>query len=122
MVEASGITISKQVCPKPVSTVVWPWQEVAEHWDRLTLRSQVDGEAIYQEGATAGLRRPDELLALYAKRMGGLPESMAMFCGTLPVRGGIRFAASWTLTLEDPVRGRSIEHVYSVDCLPIAED
>ena len=58
---------------------------------------------------------------MYAEREGGLPAQMAMFCGTLPVHGGIRSAGTMTLSLEDPVGGRAIRHEYAVECLPIAE-
>lgn len=120
--EAVGITLSKQVCAKPVSTTVWPWRDVAAHWDELVLRSTLPRTSgIYQEGSTAGLRRPDELLALYESREGVVPDGTVMFCGTLPVQGGIRFADEMVLELIDPVRDRVLRHSYSVDVLPIAE-
>ena len=120
--EAVGITLSKQVCAKPVSAEVWPWREVADHWDELTLRSTlpVTGER-YQEGATTALRRPDELLALYEEREGSVADGTVMFCGTLPVHGGIRFASEMALELVDPITGRALRHRYGVDVLPIAE-
>lgn len=119
--EAYGITLSKQVCGKPVSVVVWPWAEVAGHWDRVVLRSRLaDGET-YQEGQAAALRRPDELFSTYETRNGPLPDGSLMFCGTLPAHGGVRFSESMDLELHDPVLGRTIHHTYSVDVLPIAE-
>jgi hypothetical protein len=119
--EAVGITLSKQLCAKPVSAVVWPWAEVAPHWDQVVLRSRVSGGDVYQEGAAASLRRPDELLALYESREGPLPDGAVMFCGTLAVHGGIRFSEEMQLELVDPVLGRTIQHRYTVDVLPIAE-
>jgi hypothetical protein len=120
--EAVGITLSKQVCGKPIGATVWRWSEVAEHWDRISLRSRlpVTGES-YQEGETTALRRPDELLALYEDRYGPLPDGSAMFCGTLPAHGGIRFAEAMALELHDPVLERAITHQYAVDVLPIVE-
>ena len=38
-VETVGITISKQLCAKPVSRELWPLVEVASHWDDLVIRS-----------------------------------------------------------------------------------
>ena len=120
--ETVGITLSKQVCAKPLSAALWRWLDVADHWDdvRLSSRLQSTGEA-YQEGGAANLRRPDDLLALYEAREGALPDGSAMFCGTLPAAGGIRFADQMALALADPVLGRSLRHAYSVDVLPIAE-
>ena len=120
--ETVSITLSKQVCAKPVSDTVWRWTDVADHWDELQLRSSLPrtGE-VYQEGVTAGLRRPDELLTLYESREGTVPDGTIMFCGTLPVAGGIRFAEEMQIELSDPVRGRSLRHRYAVEALPIAE-
>jgi hypothetical protein len=130
--ETVGITLSKQLCAKPISTTVWPWQEVAAHWDELILRSTLprSGETnqaaprsgeTYQEGSVGGLRRPDDLLALYEEREGPVGDGTVMFCGTLPVHGGIRFADEMALELEDPVLRRSLRHSYKVEPLPIAE-
>lgn len=120
--EAYGITVSKQVCAKPVSATVWPWREVADHWDQMQLRSRLpDTDEIYQQGSTAGLRRPDELLALYESRQGTTADGTVMFCGTLPVHGGIRFTPAMSLELHDAVLGRSLTHAYAVEVLPVAE-
>jgi Protein of unknown function (DUF2848) len=120
--EAYGITLSKQVCAKPVSAAVWPWLEVADHWDRMLLRSRLPPtDEIYQQGSTAGLRRPDELLGLYESREGTTPDGTVMFCGTLPVQGGIRFTPAMTLELHDAVLERSLQHRYAVEVLPVAE-
>ncbi len=75
--ETVGITLSKQVCAKPVSTTIWPWREVSAHWDELLLRSSLPATGeVYQEGAVSGLRRPDELLAeamrVEARKDGGM--------------------------------------------------
>jgi hypothetical protein len=130
--ETVGITLSKQLCAKPVSLTVWPWDEVRDHWDDLILRSTLprSGETdqnlpgsgeTYQEGSVGGLRRPDELLALYEEREGPVGDGTVMFCGTLPVHGGIRFADEMALELKDPVLGRSLRHSYKVEPLPIVE-
>jgi hypothetical protein len=120
--ETVGITLSKQVCAKPVSTELWRWSEVAEHWDKVEYASHIPETAEpYQKGTAAGLRRPDELLALYEAREGTVPDGTAMFCGTFAANGGIRFAPHMALVLHDPVMDRTIHHSYGVTVLPIAE-
>ena len=116
--ETMGISLSKQMCAKPIGPAVWPFDEVADHWDSLMLRSWIeeDGERrLYQEGAVAAMRPPGELQALY----GGLPEGAAMFGGTLAARGGIRPAAAFEMELEDPVLGRRLRHRYTILPLPV---
>jgi hypothetical protein len=59
--EAVGVSLSKQMCAKPVSREVWQLEDVAVHWDKLVLRSYVSTEGrrrLYQEGPVAAMRPP----------------------------------------------------------------
>ena len=119
--EAYSVAVSKQMCAKPLAREVWPFDEVADHWDRLELRSwaTIGGERVlYQEGAVAGIRHPLDLVRGYASAE-RLPAGTAMFCGTLSAIGGVRPAERFEMELRDPVRGRSIRHAYSLRSLPV---
>ena len=120
-VEAYGVTVSKQMCDKPVAPLFWAYDEVAAHWDQLVLRSFVreDGRnTLYQEGSVAAMLHPEALITRYTGG-GELSESTLMFCGTLPASGGVRPTASFAFELEDPVLGRKITHGYRVVTLPV---
>jgi hypothetical protein len=129
-VETYGVTVSKQMCDKPVAPVFWAFDDVAPHWDRLILRAHVieDGERkLYQEGSVAAMLAPLDLIGRCLSPRGGtreggerLPENTLMFCGTLAARGGVRPTERFAFEIEDPVLGRSIAHVYSVRILPVA--
>ena len=112
--ETIGVSLSKQLCAKPVSPESWRYDEVPPHWERLMLRSWADGE-LYQEGPVTAMRAPEDLL----QRFGGLRSGWAMFCGTLAAKGGIRPAAKFAMELEDPVLGRKLRHEYAVKVLPV---
>jgi hypothetical protein len=117
--EAVGVSLSKQMCAKPVSRDAWRLEDVAAHWDKLILRSHVSTEGrrrLYQEGSVAAMRPPIELFNLYSG--GSLPAGTAMFCGTLAVHGGITPSEIFEMELEDPVLGRKITHRYRVKTLP----
>lgn len=119
-VEAYGVSVSKQMCAKPIAPVFWAFEDVAGHWDRLTLRSfAVEGgtRALYQEGSVAAMREPKDLIQRFAKE--GLADGTLMFCGTLAVHGGLRPAPRFEFELVDPVRGRTISHGYDIVSLPI---
>jgi hypothetical protein len=119
--ETVGVSLSKQMCAKPVGPHLWRYDEVAPHWDRLILRSfaHVGGERrLYQEGAVAGMRPPSELIGLYTEG-GALAAGSAMFCGTLAVHGGIAAAGMFEMELEDPVLHRIIRHSYKIETLPV---
>ncbi|MCI3205391.1 MULTISPECIES: DUF2848 domain-containing protein [Pandoraea] len=121
-VEAYGVTVSKQVCAKPVAREAWRFADVAAHWDRLTMRSWVttDGERrLYQEGNVDGLLSPQELMAKLGTQ--GLPPGAAMFCGTLAAIGGVAGGEQFEIELHDPVLGRTIRHCYATRALAIAD-
>jgi hypothetical protein len=118
--ETVGVSLSKQMCAKPVSRDIWRLEDVAPHWDALMLRSYVavNGEhRLYQEGSVAAMRSLDELFRLYSGRE-RLAAGTAMFCGTLAVHGGITPAETFEMELDDPVLGRRIVHSYRVKTLP----
>ena len=118
--ETINVTLSKQMCGKPVGPQLWRYDEVKPHWDKLTLRSFVqDGgkRRLYQEGPVTNMRSPEELIKLYT---GGdtLAPGTAMYCGTFAVHGGISYSGTFEMELEDPVLGRKIAHGYRIVSLP----
>ena len=120
-VEKYGVTVSKQMCDKPMAPALWSYDEVAPHWERLVLRAHVteDGKrTLYQEGPVSAMLHPRDLLERRDKSK-SLPENTLMFCGTLAARGGVRPTRDFAFELEDPVLGRKIAHAYRVRTLPI---
>lgn len=122
-VEAYDVTVSKQMCAKPVGATLWRFDEVADHWDRLDMRCwRVRGgeRQLYQSGSTASLRDPRELVERYT---GGdaLPVGTAMFCGTQAVIGELGHGEAFEIELHDPVLSRTLRHAYRVDALPASE-
>lgn len=122
-VETYGITVSKQVCDKPIAPRFWRFDEVAPHWDRLVTRAWIvecGARTLYQEGPVSAMLSPADLIAGYAAGAGTLTDETLMFCGTHAAHGGIRTADRFEFEIEDPILGRSIRHGYDVAVLPIA--
>jgi hypothetical protein len=134
--EKYGVTVSKQMCDKPIASQFWAYDEVVRHWDRLVLRAHVleDGERkLYQEGAVSAMMHPRDLVerlnatgarehaseARADAKDTSLAEGTMMFGGTLAARGGVRPTSEFAFELEDPVLGRKIAHAYRVRTLPI---
>lgn len=116
--EAIGVTLSKQLCPKPVAGETWLLADVEPHWDDLVLRSYAvfDGaRTLYQEGSVSAMRHPRDLM----QRYGRFNPATAMFCGTLAAREKIRWAEKFFIELEDPVLKRRIAHSYEINALPV---
>jgi hypothetical protein len=111
--ETIGVSLSKQLCAKPVSRESWRYEEVRPHWEKLVLRAWADGE-LYQEGPVSAMRAPEDLLQRYP-----LQPGWAMFGGTLAAKGGIRPAGRFAMELEDPVLRRKLRHEYRIQVLPV---
>jgi hypothetical protein len=120
-VEKYGVTVSKQMCDKPIAREFWSYDDVAPHWDRLVLRAHVvenGRRVVYQEGTVAAMIAPKDLIARYDKSSELTPGTM-MFGGTLAAQGGVRPTKEFAFELEDPVLGRRISQAYKVNTLPI---
>jgi hypothetical protein len=111
--ETIGVSLSKQLCAKPVSRDSWRYVEVEPHWEKLVLRAWSDGK-LYQEGPVTAMRSPEDLMDRYP-----LQGGQAMFCGTLAAIGGIRPGSVFRMELSDPVLGRKLRHEYSITVLPV---
>jgi len=123
-VEAYGVSVSKQMCPKPLGRELWPFAEVEGHWDRLVLRSHVTHRGkrrLYQEGPVSTMLAPGELLARFPDSPGSLPSATAMFCGTLAVQGEIGGGERFEIELHDPATNRSLKHEYATRSLAVAD-
>ena len=120
-VESYGVTVSKQMCDKPIAGVLWELEDVIGHWDRMILRAHavIAGERVlYQEGTLDGMLPVKDLIARGFGEA-GLPDGCAMFGGTFAAKGGIRPASRFEFELEDPVLKRTIRHGYDVITLPV---
>lgn len=120
-VETYNITVSKQMCDKPVAPELWLYSDVSAHWDEIVLRAYatIGGKReLYQEGTLAGMLPPDDLIA---RRFGaaGLPEGTAVFGGTFAAKGGIRPAERVDYEIADPVLNRTIRSGYAVETLAV---
>jgi hypothetical protein len=120
-VEAYSVTVSKQMCDKPIASDLWELEDVIDHWDQMILRSfaWIKGERVpYQEGTLDAMLPVAELIqgGFGGK---GLPDGCAMFGGTFAAKGGIRPASRFEYEFEDPVLKRSIRHAYDVIELPV---
>ena len=122
--ETIGVTLSKQMCDKPIAAEVWPLDEVSAHWDRLVLRAHatIDGQRqLYQEGPVSAMLDPRDLIDRFNGENpdAGHKAGDVIMGGTLPALGGVRPARRFEVELDDPVLGRSLSCGYDIEELPI---
>ncbi|NNE54260.1 MAG: DUF2848 domain-containing protein [Sulfitobacter sp.] len=120
-VEAYNITVSKQMCDKPICERLWPFAALQDHWDTLEVESRavIDGEeVVYQRGTIAAMLPPKELIAAFEAESGTrFGAGDVMMGGTLPAIGGVRAAARFDFSLRDPQTGARLAHGYDVEVL-----
>lgn len=120
--EAISVALSKQLCGKVVGRDLWRLDEVAARWDDLILRAYatIGGRRVlYQEGPLAAIRTPDDLMRRYLDGEHQLKPGTAMFCGTLPAKGGVRPADDFEMIVEDPALDRTLGHRYRIEPMPV---
>jgi hypothetical protein len=119
LAEKHGVALSKQLGGKVLARTLWRLDEVRERWDSLVLRAHatIGGERVlYQEGALALMRTPDDLMQRYGET---LKPGTIMMSGTLNAIGGIRSGSHFEMRLEDRTARRSISHAYDISELPV---
>ncbi|HSO59609.1 MAG TPA: DUF2848 family protein [Desulfobacterales bacterium] len=116
--EEWDIPRAKQICPNVIGETVWALEDVAGHWDELTLRCRqvVDGkEILYQEGALARLMAPKELMAFVRSKIGAPLDGTIIFSGTMAtLTGGFAYGSRLSAELEDPKLNRRLDLEYDV--------
>jgi hypothetical protein len=115
--ERQDITAAKEACGKPVASTAWRYDDVANHWDQLEIRSfvEVDGHRrLHQEGRVAAMLAPPNLIARYEADVGPFTPGTAIFGGTLAALGPMEAAVVFEIELTDPVLQRTLRHSYRV--------
>lgn len=120
--EAHGVALSKQLAGKVLGETLWRLDEVMPHFDQIIIRAHavIDGKrVVYQEGALALIRTPQDLMGRFGDGKGGLRPGTVLMSGTLNAIGGVRPADRFEMEMVDPVLGRSISKAYDVSVLPV---
>lgn len=119
--EKYSIPASKQMYSKVMAPVVWPYEEVAGHWDQLVIRSWTstdDQRTLYQDETLGGILDVGELLD-QLPRDDGLPvDGFVLYSGTPATKTGLIYGDAFEFEMEDPVLRRTIRHGYRIRVLP----
>lgn len=119
--EKHSIPASKHMYPKVLAPVIWPYDEMREHWDRIILRSWTNKDTVrvlYQEDPLAKIIDLEEILAKLPQDEGLPTDGMVLFSGTVASKAGMIYGDRFDFEMEDPVLNRSIKHGYTVRTLP----
>lgn len=114
--EKVDVNKSKQVCPKVLSSVVWDYKDLKEHWDHLILRSWVvtgGKKKIYQESTAAALISVEEIIERVEREYKVGPGTIIL-SGTIPALGGMVTPEHFAAALLDPIIDREIYLAYDI--------
>jgi hypothetical protein len=119
---------TKQMCPHPIASTAWNYDEIRDHWDSLQLSSQVTvGKETFQLQDSAISTLVDLKYLLGMEKVGSLPLPMVLYCGAvafresasteiternLPKETAEGVGDSFAVRLYDPVLNRSLAHCY----------
>ena len=118
--ESFSIPKAKNACANVIAPRVWRFDEVAEHFDRLQLRSHVHRGAsteLYQRDVCGALLQPSYWLDDVVRRAGGLTHGLVFFSGTIGTEKGLIAGDGYTVEMTDPVANRTITHTYRCEAL-----
>jgi hypothetical protein len=115
--EKYSIPASKQMYAKVMAPTVWPYEEVRDHWDRVIIRSWMEGK-LYQEDSLSAILSVERLLELLPSGDGLATDELVLFSGTIATKFGLTFGKSFEIGMEDPVLARKLHHEYRVRVLP----
>jgi hypothetical protein len=110
--EAIDVAHSKTLCPKVISSNVWRYADLKDHWDSLQLSSNAGGRP-YQKGSLDSFLAPEAILA-EVDAAGHNPDGCVVFGGTLPLLDGFKYAKHFDGELNDPVLGRALKIAYQI--------
>ena len=107
---------AKQICAKPICSVLWDYEELKDHWDGIALNywQTVDGKEIpYQKGTLADILPVETILGELNQRVGQI-DNCVIFSGTVPVLDGFHYGSNFRYEMEDTVLGRKLTSNYNV--------
>jgi hypothetical protein len=119
--EKFSIPASKQMYAKVVAPVVWPYQEVKDHWDQIVIRSWTTKEGkrmLYQDEPLGSILDVETLLKQMPRDEGLPTDGLVFFSGTIATKMGMVYGERFDFEMEDPVLDRRIRHGYQIRILP----
>lgn len=117
--ESVSVLKAKQICPKPISTELWDYNDLKDHWDQIKLVSYqtINGkEEQYQDGSLADILPVERILVELYDRVGNIKNSV-IYSGTVPLIKGFAYGDNFRCMMVDPVLNRSINLSYNVSVI-----
>lgn len=120
--EGMSVPKAKQICAKPISRFLWPYEELKDHWETIRLNSyQMAGgkEILYQQGTLADIMTPEKILEELNSRVGEITDAV-IYSGTVPLINGFVYGTNFRCEMADEALGRTL--TLSYEAVAVSED
>lgn len=114
--EEIDINKSKQVCDKPFAKKAWYLHDVIEHWDSLSLMSEISINGKwkpYQNDHISSILSYEDIKSFLKNKSVPLKNGI-FFSGTVPLLNGFQYGTTFKMTFKDPVRNDDITMTYEI--------
>lgn len=119
--EAVDMIKSKAICQKPMSSRLWRYEDIKDHWDKILLtawQSDENGnEVLYQNSPLAALLTLEQLID-EAKRIYENLEDVIVWSGTIPALNGLVYGNRFWGEMNDPILKRKLTFDYTINVVP----
>lgn len=119
--ETIDIPKAKQIYFNTISKDLWRLSDVADHWDKIILRSwiKVNGErTLFQEAALDAMLDVDDLIVRVRALLADPEDTqgLVIYSGTVASIFKADYSPYFETELEDPVLGRKLRNAYGLVC------
>ena len=103
-----------QLFSKPISRQVWRFQNVADHWEYLSIKLSSGTDEMIQNGKLAEFAPIDEIIPLISSGQSSLQQGTAVLGVGLPMLESGKPSSSYSLKLFDQEKDQVLELDYQV--------
>jgi len=122
--ESISVPKAKQVCPKPIGTEVWDYDDVKDHWEQIKLISYqtINGkEELYQDGTLADILPVEKIVSELRERAGDI-QNTVIYSGTVPLLKGFKYGENFKCMMVDEVLNRTLTLNYNINVIEDKEE
>lgn len=122
--ESISVPKAKQVCPKPIGTEIWDYDDLKDHWEQIKLISYqtINGkEELYQNGSLADILSVEKIISELKERAGSI-ENTVIYSGTVPLLNGFKYGENFRCVMVDDVLNRTLTLNYNINVIDDKEE
>ena len=114
---AAAPDVARQLCSKPIGRQVWRLSDVADHWQKLSIRSWAGSEANQVQSCELGEVIDPREMPREVDGRDELARGRALLVSGFPMITRPHSATQFKVEIKDPVHDRQLVHAYTIELL-----